>query len=607
MGREGSATLPFVKPRARPVLSLAFLLASACGPTRTPAPTPSASAIRGPEVNWRGRSAFEVPTAFFEAHGLGAVTYEIESLVDAAFAGAPPWRGVYSDGAALYFTEDFALERVGLAGGGATTLHVAPQTGRDKKTVDPLKELHAVSPDGKWFVGINARGLGLLAADAHQVTELPVLTSENTLQSPVFAEDGASLYYAELASEPALRTLVHRYTLASKSDEVVFEFADRAWIFDARRGALIVRVGEQLSLVDLAAKSASPIDAREARFGAAAGELVALVERDGVGYVERRDAQGKSVARSGELSRPINLEVDGARKRVAVQAEGDLGSSLVALDLGTLAPLPMEVADAVSVGLESIAPGGDAWVLRVAYDDRPSELHVYDWTKRADTAWHRPVACSLEGECAPIPPSGHPVSETWVASDGTKQTIHVRASPACRTSPCPILVRLADRPSPVFHVLAAAATEAGFVHVDASVRADVATDAEELGAHLRRSLGAKGQKIGAWGFGVMGSRVLDVMTRVPGAFDAGLSIDASQIPAGPDRARDPICLLATLHAEAPVGDNFEFRRELERHPIDVTLGVVRDDGYDDFLHRGGYAKQLLSFFARVMKVTVRAR
>lgn len=594
-----------VKRGARSILSVWLVILAACGPTRTTTPAPSASIRRGPEVNWRGRSANEVPTAFFEDHGLRAVTYEVESIVDAALAGAPPWRGVFSDGAALYFTEDFALQRVGLPGAGATTLHGEPPivsgahgpAGAGAKVKDPLKELHAVSPDGRWFVGINARGLSLLSADAKTVTELPVFASENALESPAFTDDGASLFYAELASEPAPRTRVHRYTLGSKEDEVVLERPGRAWIFDARPGALLVRE-ETLLSIDLATKAATPIDGREAKFGPVDGELVVLVTSGAAGHVERRDRGGAVVAKSGELQAPVNLTVDRASKRAAVQTEGE-GVSLVALDLTTLEPLPLEVPGAARIGLESIAPGSRAWVLRVSFADRPDELHVYDWTKRADTAWHRPVACSLEGECAPILPRAPPLSESWSASDGAKQTIHVRTPPACVASPCPVLVRFVDRPSPVLHALAVAANDAGFVHVDAGLRPDVPTDADELGAHLRRALGARGQRIGAWGFGAMGARVLDVMTRSPGAFDAGLSIDASKIPPGPGSARDPICLLATLHAEAPVGDNFEFRRELERKPIDVTLSVVRDDRRDDFLHRGGYAKQLLTFFVRV--------
>lgn len=591
-------------PRAiRIVAALALLPLSGglgCGSTAKPAPVPSgsASAARGPEVNWRGRDADHVPTAFFEEFAPKVVSYEVETLVNGVLAGTTPSESVFYDGSAVLYTHDWTLSRVASPLAEPVLLH--------GKKADPLRAARAISPDGRWIVGVNRRGVALLSATADGVTEEPVFASDQPIESPVFTDDGASLFFSEVVTAPsadgapgAVTTLVHRFDLAKKVSDVVTTLPGRAWLYDASSEALLVKANS-LSRVDLATKEVTPIDGAEARFGAVKGELVVLVVKEKESYVERRGANGVVLATSPRFSLALNLDASRRSKRVAVQeVRADGSSTLAALDLTTLGRLDVGPREAVSSALLSMSPDGDAWVLSTSFVDRPPEVALWDWKTRSATRWIEPVRCTLEGTCARVPPSAAPVTSTYDARDGTKQTLHVRTPATCDPGPCVVVVRLADRPSAAWSTYAEIFNQAGYVTVDASVRSAVPTDVQDLAKHVRASV-ARGRPIGAYGWGVYGSFVLGAMTASPGAFDAGASMSATVVPQV-GSAKDPVLLLAEVSGAAPIGDSFQLRRELDRKGVDASLAMIREEWYADFRERGGYAMQILSFFLRVLR------
>lgn len=594
------------------LLSIASIsMACASG---APRPDGAASATaRGPRVNWHGYSADDMPTEFFEKNAPLPVTYEVDVAVDAAFGFVWLDEGAFFDGEALYYDRAYALRRTV-----PETITDAPDRGMPVPDIvlhakpsadnprDPRKRLVAMSPDGKLLAGVNSAALSILVPSTTDVTEIPVFRGARIV-SPRFSPDSKRLYFGEAL---ARTTRLHAFAIDSRSDVVVAELAADAVLLDVRRvgatdGDELLVGGATVERLDVATKSVTSVDASDARFGSD-GEIVTLIREGATGHVERRSATGEVLARSAELRAPSDLMVARDPRRVAYQELREDGTrNLALLTLDKLEPVaPPPVPDAVTSRVLSTSGDGRTWVLAAEGASSFTTLHVIDWTDGGSDRTVFPAGICAGDECVAPPSMNAARTEHFTAWDGVTRVLHYRFPSSCgsTTATCPVAIHAREAAAGNYDCEALAFDAAGFITVDAAVRigphADPARDLEDIAAFVRGGFG-RGQSIGVYARGAVGAAVLDVLHRTPSAFDAAVVLDADRFAERDDTSRSPLLVLEPIHGAAPAGDAFQFVRSLTDRAVDTRLVYVPDEALEVYA-RGGYTKQMLSWFTRVL-------
>jgi hypothetical protein len=607
--------------RAALFLSLLAIGVASCGSTRTGQPVPSASApARGPRVDWHGRTADQLPTEFFAKNAPLPVSYEVDVAVDRAFAFEWLDEGAFFDGSVVYYDRAYALRRATPARGGdedppGLDLVVHANAGpSDAKVRDPRKRLRAMSRDGKMLAGVNKDGISILVPSADSVSEIPVLATQEPVVSPLFATDGSTLYYVERGprNEGGTRgpTQLHAFAIDARTDKVVTALAPDAVLLDVRakdtsRGAELLVGGSTIEKLELDAErragTVTRIDAIDARFAEERddGTIVAIVREGGKAWIALETANGSALGRSRELRDPLDLWVDRAQHRVAYQDLSEDGKSrLAVLTLPALEPVAIPpVRDAVTARVLSMTGDGGSWVLATEGAQAFTTLWVVDWKSGSWRAVH-PAGICADDACVAPPWMNAASDDRYTASDGSTRPLYARTPQACEGAACPVVIHARERGGGLYDCWSLALDASGFVTIDAPIRLGAGRDLEDVADVVRKRIG-KGRKIGVYGRGAVAGAVLEVMRRAPRTFDAAALIDPTDMPGRDATTLDPLFILEPLHGSSPAGDAFELVRNLTDRRVEAKVAYVPDE-VSELFERGGYAKQLVTWFTRIL-------
>jgi dipeptidyl aminopeptidase/acylaminoacyl peptidase len=283
-----------------------------------------------------------------------------------------------------------------------------------------------------------------------------------------------------------------------------------------------------------------------ARYGAADGQILVLTPKLGEFRRLYSLEKGNLKPVTPEMKWDVSgFDVDDARQRILCSVNEAGYTKLVGLDARTLAPLEMPKlppgADHVYAG--SSTADGRFTTVGVETAKAPRTSYVYDWRTRALTRWVVPSAPEVDTAAFAAASL-----ESYPARDGTPIPVFVRRPRGCDPAPCPVIVEFHGGPEgqaqPGFSTYAQMFVDAGFVFVEPNVRGSdgygktwldadngakrlgILGDIEDAAAWARKTFaaGPKAPKVGVMGGSYGGYSTLIAMTKLAGAYDAGVSI-----------------------------------------------------------------------------------
>jgi dipeptidyl aminopeptidase/acylaminoacyl peptidase len=475
------------------------------------------------------------------------VRRRVQSMLDVRSPGAG---AVTQDGGRMFFTWSVTGTTQVWRLDGPLRFPVQLTGGEDPTTLED------VMPDGRHVVvsrdrgGEENPGLYLLPAEGGP---LEVIAQKDKVRAflSFVSGDGGSIYYIANDIKPDAYA-VHRYDVASKQTELVFD-QDGLWsVADHRQGALLLaketgNTSREYYELDLATKALTPLlgqgerEDHDAEYSRQAGELIVLTPKFGDFKRLYRFRSGEFTPISPETPHDIaDYSVDGPRIVYQVNEGGYTRAR--AMDAATFADLPLlgiPAAEHVRFGATS---DNDRFTsIRVDTGRAPPASYVLDWTSGTLTQWHVPSTPELDSSRFALASL-----ESYPARDGTLIPMFVRRPVSCAPAagpPCPVVVHLHGGPEgqsvPGFDTHAQLFVDAGFVFAEPNVRGSdgygkawlhaddgprrlgVITDIEDCARFIRGHWGSP--RIGAYGGSYGGYSTLMAMTRFAGAYDAGAS------------------------------------------------------------------------------------
>ena len=427
---------------------------------------------------------------------------------------------------------------------------------------EDFTSLAAITPDGRTLVvqrdrkGEENPGIYLLPATGGALTVVqhtPGVQSFVDFVSP----DGRWLYFHANDLKPDAYA-VYRWNLETRQKELLVSEPGLWWIGDHRPDGRLL-LGKQTGSLSTeysewnpATKALTPLlgqgETTEyyARYGARDGQLLVLTPK--LGNFRRLYAfeHGKLAPISPEMKWDVSgFDIDEARLRVLYTINDAGYTKLAALDARTFGPvtLPPFPREADHVFNGGSSPDGRFTTFGVVTATSPRQSYVYDWKTGSLTQWVFPSA--PEVDTSTFAPA---TLESYPARDGTPIPAFVRRPAKCDPAPCPVIIEFHGGPEgqaqPGFSPYAQLVVDAGFVFVEPNVRGsdgygktwldadngpkrlEVLSDIEDAATWARKTFAANGRtpKVGVMGGSYGGYSTLIAMTKLAGAYDAGVSI-----------------------------------------------------------------------------------
>ncbi len=417
-------------------------------------------------------------------------------------------------------------------------------------------------PDGRAAIlqrdrkGEENPGLYLLPAEGGSLVAVQHLPGVQTFFDFV-TRDGEWIYFHANDQKPDAYA-VYRWNLRTRAKETVLAEPGLWSVADHRDdGRLLVRqstgaLSSEYSEWNPATKKLTPLIGQgeaveyQVRYGAAEGQALVLTPKLGEFRRLYTLVGGKLAAVTPEMKWDVSgFDVDQARLRVLYTVNEGGYTRLAGLDAKTLKPLalPALPKDADHVYAGSTTANGRFTTFGVETAKAPRTSYVYDWQTGQLTRWLMPSAPEVDATTFAAA-----TLESYPARDGTRIPVFVRRPDRCQPAPCPVIVEFHGGPEgqaqPGFLPYAQMFVEAGFVYVEPNVRGSdgygktwldadngpkrlgILSDLEEAAGWARRTFAADGQtpRVGVMGGSYGGYSTLIAMTKLAGAYDAGVSI-----------------------------------------------------------------------------------
>lgn len=420
-----------------------------------------------------------------------------------------------------------------------------------------------VTPDGRFVIvqrdrrGEENPGLYLVPADGGAPIPIQHVPSVQTFFDFV-TPDGEWIYFHANDRKPDSYA-VYRWNTRTRARETIlvepglWEIADHRddgrLLLQKSTGALSSEFWEW----DPGTRKLAPLVGQgesaeyRLRYGARPGQVLVLTPK--LGEYRRLytlEAGGSLAPVTPETKWDVSgFDVDEARKRVLYTVNEGGFTRLAGLDAQTLAPTALpklpEGADHVYAG--ATTPDGRFTTFGVETARAPRTSYVYDWEKGTLTRWVVPSAPEVDTSAFATA-----TLETYPARDGTPIPALVRRPSRCEPAPCPVVVEFHGGPEgqaqPGFSTRAQIFVDAGYVLVEPNVRGSdgygktwldadngrkrlsILSDIEDAAAWARKTFAANGRapKVGVMGGSYGGYSTLIAMTKLAGAYDAGVSI-----------------------------------------------------------------------------------
>lgn len=419
-----------------------------------------------------------------------------------------------------------------------------------------------ITPDGRWLVISRDRNgeeyPGLYLQDAINGGPLVPILHEPSVRTrfEFVTSDSAYVYFAANdAKKDSFR--IHRYDIANKKREVVFEREGLWSVADHRddgrlllskaTGSLWAEIWEW----DPKTQTLTPIIGQDEKeehnvaYGAREGEILVLTSKLGDFRRLYRLEGGKLLPITPEIAHDVSaFSIDRSRRRILYQVNEGGYMKVFAIDAKTYKPIALpKLPDADRVLLGKTSDDGRFTTLGIDDGQRPLSTWVVDWSKNKIEKWLAPSVPEADASRF-----ARAKLETYPARDGTPIPVFVRMPEKCKTETCPVIVRFHGGPESQsvagFNLIAQMYVDAGFVICDPNVRGsdgygkawlraddgpkrlDVITDIEDAAIWARKRFAVNGKepKLGVMGGSYGGYSTLMAMTKFAGAYDAGVSI-----------------------------------------------------------------------------------
>ena len=430
-------------------------------------------------------------------------------------------------------------------------------TGGEERT-----SVAGLMPDGRTVIVQRDRkseenpGLYLVPAEGGAPTAIQHLPGVQTFFDFV-TPDGEWVYFHANDQKPDAYA-VYRWNARTRAKETLLSEPGLWSVADHRDdGRLLLQkatgsLSSEYSEWDPATRKLTPVIGQgesaeyQVRYGAASGQFLVLTPKLGEFRRLYLLSGGRLQAITPEMKWDVSaFDVDEARLHVLYTINEGGYTRLGGLDARTLEPLalPQLPKDADHVYAGSTTPNGRFTTFGVENARAPRTSYVYDWQKGTLTRWVVPSA--PEVDTASFVPA---TLDSYPARDGTRIPVFVRRPARCDPAPCPVIVEFHGGPEgqaqPGFSPYTQIFVEAGFVFVEPNVRGSdgygrswldadngpkrlaILSDIEDAATWARRTFAASGRapRVGVMGGSYGGYSTLIAMTKLAGAYDAGVSI-----------------------------------------------------------------------------------
>jgi protease II len=525
--------------------SLALLILSAAGPALAQTP-------------YAGHGAESVPKEVLAQYAPLALPAEVSARIQTMMDVRAPGMGVVAPGGARLF---FGWSVTGTPQvwrlDGPDRFPVQLTGGEDRTFVA------GVTPDGRFVIvqrdrkGEENPGLYLVPAEGGAPVAIQHLPKVQTFFDFV-TPDGEWIYFHANDQKPDSYA-VYRWSTRTREKEAILAEPGLWQIADHRDdGRLLLEkstgaLSSEFSEWDPATRKLVPLIGQgetaeyRLRYGARHGQVLVLTPK--LGEFRRLytlETGGRLAPVTPDLKWDVSgFDVDEARKRVLYTVNEGGFTRLAGLDAATLAPVALpklpEGADHVYAG--DTTPDGRFTTFGVETAKAPRTSYVYDWEKGTLTRWVVPSAPEVDTSTFAAA-----TLETYPARDGTPIPVLVRRPARCEPAPCPVIVEFHGGPEgqaqPGFSTYAQIFVDAGYVFVEPNVRGSdgygrtwldadngrkrlaILSDIGDAAAWARKAFAAGGRapKVGVMGGSYGGYSTLVAMTKLAGAYDAGVSI-----------------------------------------------------------------------------------
>jgi dipeptidyl aminopeptidase/acylaminoacyl peptidase len=421
-----------------------------------------------------------------------------------------------------------------------------------------------VLPDGSAILvqrdrgGEENPGLYLQSAAGGPLT---VLQHKSGVQTELqfVSDDGKWVYFRANDVKPNAYA-IYRVDPKTGARETVFD-QDGIWhVADHRpddRALLLVKEtgGSSAEIFewDAVKKSLRPLFGQgetedwSARYGAAAGEVIARAPRGGDFYRLWRWKDGAFTAVSPDVRHDVDdYGVDPKRTRILYVQNDDGYERLHGVDAKTFKPIALpKLPDSDQTGFGNTSYDGRFTAFYVSGSRMPFAGYIHDWKTGKTTQWVTPSTPEVDVSKFAVSTVG-----SYPARDGTAIPVVIRKPAACEhpTSPCPVVVTFHGGPEgqaqPGWSVGREIFVEGGFIVIEPNVRGstgygrawlhaddgkkrlDIITDIEDAAKYAHSAFAVNGvaPKVGIYGGSYGGYSTLVGMTMFAGAYDAGVEL-----------------------------------------------------------------------------------
>ena len=517
---------------------------------------PAAAGTALAQTPYKGHGVDSVPPELIAQYAPKPLPPEVASRIQTMMDVRAPGMGVVTpDGSRLFFGWSVTGTPQVWRLDGPDRFPVQLTGGEDRTSVAGL------TPDGRFVIvqrdrkGEENPGLYLVPADGGAPVAIQHRPGVQTFFDFV-TPDGEWIYFHANDQKPDAYA-VYRWSTRTKAKETIVAEPGLWAIADHRDdGRLLLQkstgaLSSEYSEWDPATKKLTPVIGQgeaveyQVRYGAA-GQVLVLTPKLGEFRRLYTLSGGKLTPVTPETRWDVSgFDVDDARTRVLYSVNEGGYTRLAGLDAKTLAPLVLpklpEGADHVYAG--GSTPNGRFTTFGVETAKAPRTSYVYDWEKGTLVRWVVPSAPEVDTSTFAAA-----TLETYPARDGTPIPAFVRRPARCEPAPCPVIVEFHGGPEgqaqPGFSTYAQTFVDAGYVFVEPNVRGSdgygktwldadngrkrlaILSDVEDAATWARRTFAASGRapKVGVMGGSYGGYTTLIAMTKLAGAYDAGVSI-----------------------------------------------------------------------------------